>query len=310
MKDPVILWSSISLTLALIFAQAAIALIARKRPGKDVTELKLRTRTWWIILILIEGALYLGKPAMLFLMGSVSFFGLREYLTRVPTRTVDREVLFWVFLAIPLQFFLIYEEWVVAFLCFVPVYALSVIALRLLLVGQPKGFIMALATFQLGLVSTVYSIGHIAFLPLLRSSDYELAAGGVLFLIVITQLNDVFQFVSGKLFGRRKIMPLISPKKTWEGFVGGVVLTSILSASTAPFLTPLTRGQGLAVGACLAIFGFFGDVLMSAIKRDLGIKDFSQLLPGHGGVLDRIDSLVISAPLFFHLIRFFQGGAP
>ncbi len=256
-----------------------------------------------------EACLYFGKNSMLFLFASLSFFGLREFLSQVPTRVTDRRVLFYCFLAIPIQFFLIYKEWLFAFVCFVPIYGLTVIAVRLILTGKPKGFVLALSTFQLALVTTVYSVGHIAYLALLRNdAPYEIVVGGVLFLVGITQVNDVFQFLSGKAFGRRKIVPLISPKKTVEGFLGGVILSSTTAAFLAPILTPLNHWQGVLAGACLSTFGFFGDVLLSAIKRDLEIKDFSKLIPGHGGILDRIDSLVISAPLFFHLMKALLGG--
>lgn len=289
---------------ALLAAQIVIEIIAR-RWHKDLHEVRIRTRSWWIIVMLVEAAFYFGKASAMVFFACVSFLGLREFLSRVPTRVVDRRVLFWVFLAIPLQFYLVYKGWLMAFVCFVPLYGGSVIALRLLLTGQPKGFIMALATFQLALLSTVYSVGHVAFLADLRQG-YEFSAGDVLFLICVIQLNDVFQFISGKAFGKHKIVPGISPKKTVEGFLGGVVLSSALSFFIAPIVTPLGHWEGLLAGATLAVFGFFGDVLMSAIKRDLQLKDFSQIIPGHGGVLDRIDSLVIAAPIYFHLARFFE----
>jgi phosphatidate cytidylyltransferase len=311
-RDPVILRSTVVLTALIVVARLITELIGWLKPGKDLTEVRIRIRSWLVIMLAIEAFLYGGKATTIFFSASISFFGLREYLSRVPTRTVDRRVLFWVFLAIPLQFSLIYYGWMLAFLCFVPIYGISVLTFRLLLTGEPKGFVMALATFQLGLISTVYSVGHLAYLAVLpQPGGFVVSAGAVLFLIVTTELNDVFQFITGKTFGKHKIMPRISPNKTVEGFVGGVVLTTALSAFVAPLLTPLTLWQGVAAGVCLAVFGFLGDVLMSAIKRDLGIKDFSQIIPGHGGVLDRIDSLIISAPIFFHLMRLsLPKGAP
>jgi phosphatidate cytidylyltransferase len=312
LRDPIIVPSAIVLTGLIVLSRLITEVIARLKPGKDFGEVRLRIRSWLVIVLGIELSLYLGKVAFLFTCASISFFGLREYLSRVPTRTVDRRVLFWVFLAVPLQFALIYREWMLAFLCFVPIYGISVLTLRLLLTGQPKGFVMALATFQLGLVTVVYSGGHIAYLAFLRKpGGYVVSGGPVLFLIALTELNDVFQFITGKTFGKHKIMPLISPKKTVEGFLGGVVLTTIVSTFVAPLMTPLTRWEGVVAGLGLSVCGFLGDVFMSAIKRDLGIKDFSQIIPGHGGVLDRVDSLIISAPLFFHLMRLsLQRGSP
>lgn len=302
MTDPhlMIVRSALALACFLMAAQCAIALISWRNPHKDLTEVRIRTRSWWFIFLSLELAIYFGKGTALLYFACVSFFGLREYLSRVPTRICDRNVLFWVFLAIPIQFLLIYSENFLAFALFVPIYGICVIATRMLLTGQPKGFTAALGVFQLGLLSTVYSLGFVAYLLLLRPAESQgIVVGSMLFLVCMTEFNDVFQFVSGKLFGRRKIMPLISPKKTVEGLLGGTLLCALLSAFAAPLLTPLSPWEGLAAGAALSVLGFLGDVLMSAIKRDLEIKDFSQLIPGHGGVLDRIDSLVISAPLYF-----------
>jgi len=124
-------------------------------------------------------------------------------------------------------------------------------------------------------------------------------------LIVATEFNDVLQYVWGKLLGRRKILPKVSPNKTWEGFLGGWASTAALIWFVGPLFAPL-EGVSLAVmAAVLPVAGFAGDVTMSAVKRDLGVKDTSQLIPGHGGLLDRIDSLTFTAPVYFHLLAFF-----
>jgi phosphatidate cytidylyltransferase len=94
----------------------------------------------------------------------------------------------------------------------------------------------------------------------------------------------------------------VSPGKTTEGLVGGVATTLALALALAPWLTPFTRPQAVAAGLIIGVGGFVGDVVVSALKRDLGIKDSGTLLPGHGGILDRIDSLTYTAPLFFHLV--------
>jgi len=133
------------------------------------------------------------------------------------------------------------------------------------------------------------------------------AAGGkglLLFLIFITQMNDVMQFVWGKLLGRNKILPKISPNKTWEGFLGGL-LSSIVIGYFMRFLTPLSELEVILVSFLIAGVGFIGDVIVSAIKRDMGVKDMGGAIPGHGGVLDRIDSLSMTTPIFFHMVYFF-----
>ena len=118
-------------------------------------------------------------------------------------------------------------------------------------------------------------------------------------------MNDVAQFVWGKTLGKRKILPLVSPNKTWEGFLGGAVTTLLVSLLLGPLFTPLDLPRAALVGLEIGIFGFIGDVVMSAVKRDIGVKDTGTLLPGHGGILDRLDSLTFTAPLYFHTLYYF-----
>jgi phosphatidate cytidylyltransferase len=127
--------------------------------------------------------------------------------------------------------------------------------------------------------------------------------GLLLFLVFLTEINDVMQFTWGKLLGKHKIIPKVSPNKTWEGFIGGVISTTAIGYFLA-FLTPLTTPQVLFVSFMLAVSGFIGDVVFSSVKRDIGVKDMGNSIPGHGGVLDRIDSLAYTAPVFFHLVYY------
>jgi phosphatidate cytidylyltransferase len=115
----------------------------------------------------------------------------------------------------------------------------------------------------------------------------------------------VAQYLWGKAFGRHQITPTVSPNKTVEGLIGGIITTTILSYLLAPLLTPLDRWDSISAGLMISTGGFLGDITISALKRDLGVKDSGQLIPGHGGILDRIDSLTYTAPLFFHFLRFY-----
>jgi phosphatidate cytidylyltransferase len=179
--------------------------------------------------------------------------------------------------------------------------------IRMVLIGQNQGFIKSAATIQWALMLTVFCISHIAYLLTLPvKNDAAGSIGLVLFLLFITQFNDVSQYIWGKLFGKNKIIPKVSPNKTWEGFLGAVITITICSGFAAPVLTPLTFELGLIFGFIISISGFFGDVVISSVKRDLEIKDSGNLIPGHGGILDRIDSLIYTAPLFFHMIYYFS----
>ena len=208
-------------------------------------------------------------------------------------------------LAIPIQFYLAYIKWYGAFIIFIPVVMFLLLPMRMVIKGDTKGIIKSMSVLQWSLMLTVFSISHLAYLlslPELPGFD----AGGrglLLFLVFLTEINDVLQFACGKLFGKYKVIPKVSPNKTWEGFIGGLVLTTILGCLLS-FMTPLTSMQVLIVSFSIALFGFVGDVVMSSIKRDLGVKDTGTTIPGHGGVLDRIDSLAYTAPVFFHMIYY------
>jgi phosphatidate cytidylyltransferase len=177
----------------------------------------------------------------------------------------------------------------------------------MVITGETRGFLRAVGSLQWGLMSTVFALSHAAYLFVLPGSR-PAGAGLVLYLVVLTEFNDVFQYLWGKALGRRRVVPRVSPRKTWEGFVGGLVTTAVLSSLVAPALTPLGRWGAVWFGLLIPAAGFFGDLAMSALKRDLGIKDTSEYIPGHGGVLDRVDSLTYTAPLFFHLLRYFYFG--
>lgn len=118
------------------------------------------------------------------------------------------------------------------------------------------------------------------------------------------QLSDVLQYVWGKSMGKRRIAPSISPNKTWEGLAGGIVCATAIGTALW-WATPFSLGEAALMALVLTMMGFVGGLIMSAIKRDRGVKDFGALIEGHGGVLDRIDSLCFAAPVFFHLTRFF-----
>jgi phosphatidate cytidylyltransferase len=146
---------------------------------------------------------------------------------------------------------------------------------------------------------TVYSLSHLAYLLSLPIS--EGGRGLLLYVVFLTEMNDVFQFTWGKLLGRHKIIEKISPNKTWEGFIGGL-LSTVLAAILLKFLTPFTTNEAIGAGLLIACTGFVGDIIVSAIKRDFGLKDTGTVIKGHGGILDRMDSLIISAPFFFYYV--------
>jgi phosphatidate cytidylyltransferase len=211
-------------------------------------------------------------------------------------------VLFWAYLTIPIQYLWAWYEWYGMFIIFIPVYAFLFLPMRMVLVGETRGFLPAVGTLHWGLMTTVFSLSHVAYLLVLPTSGNPHGGGPAmaLYLVLLTQLSDVSQYVFGKRFGSRKIIPTVSPGKTLEGLLGGVGVTTGLAAILAPLLTPLSWYESLFAGILIALSGFIGDLTISAVKRDVGRKDAGSLLPGHGGILDRVDSLSYTAPLFFH----------
>jgi phosphatidate cytidylyltransferase len=284
--------------------------VTRNAPERGNTELELRVRSWWVMSALIAGSLIAGKGAAIALFAFISFFALKEFYSIIPVRPVDRAVLFWTYLAVPIQFGLVWYEQYGIFIVFVPVYMFLILPAAMVVAGNTQGFLKAVGTLHWGLMTTVYSLGHIAYLLVLpaeaQSGSIAIGAGLVMALIVLTELNDVAQYIWGKSFGRHRITPNVSPNKTWEGFLGGVATTSLAAVVVLPLLTPHSGWLALGLGLLIAVAGFFGDLTESAVKRDLGIKDSGSIIPGHGGILDRVDSLIFTAPLFFHYTRYFQ----
>jgi phosphatidate cytidylyltransferase len=302
-----LLWGLGGVFVALTLGTLAGSLLPALRPSKDYSNLKARVASWWVMAALLAGALLLGWQAVTLLFLAVSFIGLREFLSLAPTRREDRMVLLAAYLAVPVSYAIIAADQYVIFLVFTPVWMFLLLPFLMAVAGQTRGYLSTAASLQWGLITCVYNLGYAAFLMRTPPAEAPQAgpAGLVFFLLVATEANDVLQYVTGKLFGRRKIMPTVSPNKTWEGFLGGWILSAALIWLLGPLFTPL-KGLGLALTAIgLPLAGFAGDVTMSAIKRDLGVKDTSRLIPGHGGLLDRADSLTFTAPVYFHALAFF-----
>lgn len=302
-----LLWGVGAVIAILVAASLAAAALPRLRPGKDHTNLKQRVASWRVMAGLLIVALLTGWAAMTLLFLVVSFIALREYLSLSPLRREDRLVVLIAYLTIPAAYALVALNEYGKYLVFVPVYLFLTIPFLMTLAGQTQAYLSRASVVHWGLVTCVYNLGYIPFL--MKTPDWETpqagAGGLVLLLLFATEANDVLQYCWGKAIGRRKIMPRVSPNKTWEGFLGGWITTSALILLIGPHLTPL-EGVGLwTVALLLPPAGFAGDVTWSAIKRDIGVKDTSGLIPGHGGVLDRIDSLTFTAPLYFHLLAFF-----
>lgn len=290
----------------LLVATIITFILNKAKPDRNYTELNQRIKSWWVMIVIFSTAIAIGRNMSIIFFGFVSYLALKEYLSLIDTRRADRRILFWVYLAIPIQFLWVGYAWYGMFIIWIPVFMFLFLPLRMTLKGEVEGFLKAVGTIHWGLMITVFCLSHIAYLLVLPAEQNHNGGGAalVLYLVFLTQSNDVAQYIWGKSFGKHKVLPTVSPGKTYEGFIGGVITTSFFATVLGGYLTPMNTVHSLMAGLIISISGFIGDVNISALKRDLGVKDSGNLLPGHGGILDRVDSISFTAPLFFHYIYY------
>jgi phosphatidate cytidylyltransferase len=270
-----------------------------------IDNLNARINAWWVMVLVIGAAFWFGTTAVILLFYTVSFYALREFMTLMPTRRSDYPALVAAFyLALPLQYLLIYYDWYGLFSIFIPVYVFLLLPILASLGGDSTHFLERASKVQWGLMIAVFCVSHVPALLTLDIAGYE---GRnlllIAYLVIVVQMSDVLQYVCGKLFGKRKIAPKLSPSKTVEGFVGGILLASLIGCALW-WITPFTAWQSLFIALLINLLGFAGGIVMSAIKRDRGVKDWGHMIEGHGGMLDRLDSVCFAAPIFFHLVRY------
>jgi phosphatidate cytidylyltransferase len=293
------------LLLATLVGRLLARLVARGRPHGVIDNLNARIDAWWVMVAAIALAFVFGTVGVLVLFFFISFYALREFVSLLPTRAADHAAIAAsFFVVLPLQYLFLWMDWYGMYSIFIPVYAFLVLPILAALGSDTQRFLERTSTVQWGLMVSVFCISHVPALMTLRIPGFE---GRnlllVAFLVLVVQGSDVLQYVWGKLFGRHKVAPELSPSKTWEGLVGGVASATALGAALHA-ITPFTPLQAAAMAFVICAMGFLGGLVMSAIKRDRGVKDWGQLIEGHGGMLDRLDSVVFAAPVFFHFVRY------
>ncbi len=271
-----------------------------------VDNMNARTKAWWVMVGVFAVANFAGLTATTVLFFLLSYGALSEFVRLNPEGEADRRSRWLAFAVIlPLQYFLTWINWYGMFALLIPVYAFLFIPTVNAIGGDAKKFLERTAKMQWALMVCVYCLSHAPAILTLDIPGYEGEnAKLLLFLVLVVQISDVLQYAWGKTTGKRPIAPNISPNKTVEGFVGGVASATIVG-TLLWWATPFNPFQAWLMALLIALAGFAGGLTMSAIKRDRGVKDFGTLIEGHGGVLDRIDSICFSAPLFFHVVRYF-----
>ena len=275
-------------------------------PHAVIDNLNARINAWWVMILSIFAAAALGFYGVIGLFFVISFMALREFLSLLYIRRGDHLALAACFYVIlPLQYFLVAIDWFSMFTIFIPVYGFLFLPILSALLGDTAHFLDRSTKVQWALMISVFCISHIpAILTLDIKGFEEKKLLLMIFLIFVVQSSDVLQYVWGKLFGKHKIAPKLSPSKTVEGFVGGVVSASVLGGLLY-WLTPFNPVQAVLMSLLICIMGFLGGLVMSAMKRSMGVKDWGNMISGHGGMLDRMDSLCFAAPIFFHVVRYY-----
>ena len=336
MVDDPVTWIFVAGVLLLLGAATTVGQFLKGQPESGlnpamIETFKRRVRVWWLLCSLLAAALLFPRGVTVVLFGLLSFWALREFITLTPTRLSDHRTLFWVFvLFTPLQFVLVALGKYDVYSILIPVYGLLFVTARVAFSGDPKRFLERTAKIQAGLVLCIYCL---SLAPALLYLDIYTTENLAVYLAIVTeegaesvaakavptygknalllfyfvfmvQMGDALQYVWGKILGKRVIAPAISPTRTWEGFFAGVGSTALLGAALY-WATPYNEWQAGCMSLVVALAGFAGGMAMSAIKRDRGVKDYGTLVVGHGGVLDRIDSLCFAAPVFFLLTKTF-----
>lgn len=294
--------------LAVLVTASTVAFMLARSKGADdplVENLTARINAWWVMAAVLGAAFWMGRPAVVLLFAICSFAALREFVTLTNARRADTWMLAALFyVALPVQYWAVWTDWYGFASIFIPVYVFLLMPILSALRGETENFLIRVAEVQWAAMIAIYCISHIPALLSLTIPGFEgQAILLIAFLVIVVQASDVLQYIWGKLMGRRKIAPRLSPSKTVEGFAGGVGSATLLGASLW-WITPFTFWQAGLLALVIALMGFFGGLVLSAVKRDRGVKDWGATIAGHGGFIDRLDSLIFAAPIFFHLVRY------
>ncbi|WP_297393912.1 phosphatidate cytidylyltransferase [Acidiferrobacter sp.] len=302
-------WLFAGLVLLLTLA-SGVGYALNRRHGAQrsavVDNLNARIRAWWWMVGILGLAFAFGQDVTLALFAVASFFSLREFISLTPTRPGDHAALVAAFyVMLPAQYLLIASHWYGLFVILIPVYGFLLLPLLSAIGKDTQSFLERAAKIQWAVMITVYCLSYAPALLMLKiPSDPGGDALLLFFLIFVVQVSDVLQYVFGKMFGKTLIAPTLSPSKTVEGFIGGALSATVLGTCLW-WATPFRPWQAGLIAGIIVVMGFCGGLVLSAVKRSLGAKDWGSMIEGHGGALDRLDSVVFSAPVFFHLVRFF-----
>ncbi len=269
-----------------------------KVQGKDIKSMWIRYLAWFLMIPPVLFPLLFSKVIFQIVILAMSLLCFREY-SRVVGLWKDQYYVIVCYLSIILCFIPVFLNRF-GFFQVIPVYLFVLVLIIPIVRGEYEHMIQKSCLAMLGVVYFGWFFAHIGFL---RNTPHGIAY--VFFLFVLVETNDASAYIFGRLFGRHKLAPKISPKKTAEGFIGGLIVVTVLSFVFTFLTQDIVFYHRILLAFVISVGGTCGDLVMSFIKRDLRLKDFGQVLPGHGGLLDRLDSIIFVAPLFFHLVNLF-----
>lgn len=294
----------------LFFATAVNYILSLLKPDNQTfKKVKVIIKSWWFITTPFLLALGWQKWGMLILFYVLSVFILFEYF-KISKVKYKRYGLISLLILSTLHYLTIAFNAYYLFLILIPVSCLWLVPGLVIFRATISDLELVFSVF-FGNAFIIYYLSHIPALVAMPDNvglSADQAALGLVVLLFLTWGNDVFQFITGKGFGITKIIPDVSPNKTLGGFIGGMICTTVIAFLTLGPILNLDNKMAILFGFILSITGMFGDLFFSAVKRNIGVKDFSDLLPGHGGLLDRCDSLIFTAPVFFHFLSLIKQG--
>jgi len=303
--SPVTLWITIAVIAALLIAAIIIWLLhaAGRTSDKLHDELVKRVVSWAVMAPLLLGPVLLGAASTILAVAILSILCYREF-ARATGFFRHRSLSIVVVLGIIATTFAISDHWYGLFVA-IPPLTMVLLAIVAILRDQPHGYTQRVSLGAISFLLFGHCLGHLGYMA--NDADFR----PIVMLIILTvELNDVFAYITGKTLGHRKITPHTSPNKTLGGALGALVLTTTLVSTVGHFVF---AGSGvdapaklIGLGLIVSIAGQFGDLMVSSIKRDIGIKDMGVTIPGHGGLLDRFDSILLVAPAVFYYIEFFR----
>lgn len=307
LSDPIFL-AYAKLVGGLLGAAGVILLFMTYILRKDVSGIWRTYRGWLIMIPLVLATLAAGREAIVIGVGLLAGLGFREFARATGlyddwwmTGTVYLGIVAVAATSLVSDPKTGVDGWYGLFIV-IPVYVVSAILIVPIARNVAQQQLQRVALAILGFVYLGWMFSHLGFL-----ANSPHAIGYLLFLVLAVEGSDIAAFTCGKLFGRRKLRSNISPNKTLGGSAGALGISLILPWLlwfSFPHFDPIDL---VLTGLIVGIGGQLGDLTISFIKRDIGIKNMGALIPGHGGILDRIDSLIFVAPLFFHMTRYFHG---